>query len=460
MAGKIKEMIDFVLKQRAAGNSMLEKIIKTKMILKGINPSKFTLESEDDPDILQQLEGMSMELGYLCPEATSNDGSKTDGSDSSTYNKLVNRLDIITAYSSKDTIDEACREIAKQFVLFDTKLVVFFASSKYAPEEISKKMQETFPSAVVFGCSTAGEIVTGTMLNESIVVMGFNNESLPDAKIEIIEDVRDPEGVKKAFDSFANHFGVAVADMASKEYVGIILVDGLSGAEESLMETIGDSTNVVFIGGSAGDDVKFKSTYLYANGKAYTNAALLALLRPGTDFTFIKTQSCRDLGKPLVVTKADEASRTVLEFNGKPAVIAYAEAVGCAVEEASKHFMIHPVGLVIDNEPFVRTATKITDNGAIAFYCSVKEGMDLSLLETTNIIEDTRNAIAQAQKESGRIIGIINFNCIMRKLELENKNLTDEYGALFSSVPTVGFSTYGEQYIGHINQTATMLVFK
>ena len=48
----------------------------------------------------------------------------------------------------------------------------------------------------------------------------------------------------------------------------------------------------------------------------------------------------------------------------------------------------------------------------------------------------------------------------MRKLELENKNLTDEYGALFSSVPTVGFSTYGEQYIGHINQTATMLVFK
>jgi len=460
MAGKIKEMIDFVLKQRAAGNSMLEKIIKTKMILKGINPSKFTAESEDDPEILQQLEGMSMELGYLCPEAESaKNGSGTEASDSAT-NKLVNRLDILTAYSTKDTVDDVCKDISKQFVLFDTKLVIYFASSKYAPEEISKKMQETFPSALVFGCSTAGEIVTGQMLNNSVVAMGFNNESLLDAKIEVIEDVKNPEAVKKACDSFAGHFGIPVADMASREYVGIILVDGLSGSEEGMMETIGDSTNVVFIGGSAGDDVKFKSTHVYANGKAYTNAAILALLKPGMDFTFIKTESFRDLGKGLVVTKVDEANRTIVEFDGKPAATAYAEAVNTSIEDATKHFNSNPVGLLIDGEPYVRTPQQIKDDGSMAFYCSVKEGMELSLLESTDIIEDTRKAITQAKEESGRIIGIMNFNCIMRKLELERLNLTTEYGNLFSSAPTVGFSTYGEQYIGHLNQTATILVFK
>lgn len=460
MAGKIKEMIDFVLKQRAAGNSMLEKIIKTKMILKGINPSKFTPESEDDPDILQQLEGMSMELGYLCPEADAKNGSESDGSDSSTRNRLVNRLDIVTAYSSKDTIDEVCRDISNQFVLFDTKLLIFFASSKYAPDEISKKMQATFPSALVLGCTTAGEITTGRMLDDSVVVMGFNNESMLDAKIEIIEDLKDPECINKACDSFAAHFGTPVAEMASREYVGIILVDGLSGAEESLIEKIGDSTNVVFIGGSAGDDLKFSSTHLYANGKTYTNAAILALLKPGAEFTFVKTQSFCDLGKNLVVTKADEASRVVFEFNDKPAATAYAEAVSSTVEDVSKHFMHNPVGLLIDGEPYVRSPQQIKDNGAMAFFCGVREGMELSLLESTDIIEDTRNAINQAREESGRIIGIINFNCILRKLELKQKNLTAEYGDLFSSVSTVGFSTYGEQYIGHINQTATMLVFK
>ena len=279
-------------------------------------------------------------------------------------------------------------------------------------------------------------------------------------KLKSLKILRIRRGLKKACDSFANHFGVSVADMASREYVGIILVDGLSGAEESLMETIGDSTNVVFIGGSAGDDLKFSSTHVYANGKSYTNAAVLALLKPGADFTFIKTQSFRDLGKSLVVTKADEASRAILEFNGKPAAAAYAEAVGATLEDAAKCFMHNPIGLVIDGEPYVRTPQQIKDNSAMVYYCGVKEGIELSLLESTDIIEDTRNAIRQAEEESGRITGIINFNCIMRKLELERKNLTTEYGDLFSSTSTIGFSTYGEQYIGHLNQTATMLVFK
>jgi hypothetical protein len=62
MAGKIRRMIDSVLQQRAMGNPMLEKIIKTKMILKGVNPTKYTLESEDDPVVLDKLERMLREL--------------------------------------------------------------------------------------------------------------------------------------------------------------------------------------------------------------------------------------------------------------------------------------------------------------------------------------------------------------------------------------------------------------
>jgi len=55
-------MIDSVIQQRAAGNPMLEKILKTKMILKGVNPNKFTLESDDDPVVLEKLERMLREL--------------------------------------------------------------------------------------------------------------------------------------------------------------------------------------------------------------------------------------------------------------------------------------------------------------------------------------------------------------------------------------------------------------
>jgi hypothetical protein len=56
MPGRIKQMIDFIIKQRAQGNPMLERVIKTKLILKGINPSKYNLESADDPAVINKLQ--------------------------------------------------------------------------------------------------------------------------------------------------------------------------------------------------------------------------------------------------------------------------------------------------------------------------------------------------------------------------------------------------------------------
>ena len=80
--------------------------------------------------------------------------------------------------------------------------------------------------------------------------------------------------------------------------------------------------------------------------------------------------------------------------------------------------------------------------------------------ESTDIIKDTKQAIEDKKNEIGSISGIINFHCILRTLELEQKGTTEEYGKIFTDIPTIGFSTYGEEYMGHINQTSTMLVFK
>lgn len=62
MAGRIKQLIDHIISQRAQNNPMLERVIKTKLILKGINPNKYTGESSDDPVIIEKLEKMMKEL--------------------------------------------------------------------------------------------------------------------------------------------------------------------------------------------------------------------------------------------------------------------------------------------------------------------------------------------------------------------------------------------------------------
>jgi len=62
MAGKIKQMIDSIISQRAKDNPMLERVIKTKLILKGINPNRYTLQSDDDPAVIVKLEKMMQDL--------------------------------------------------------------------------------------------------------------------------------------------------------------------------------------------------------------------------------------------------------------------------------------------------------------------------------------------------------------------------------------------------------------
>ncbi len=366
-------------------------------------------------------------------------------------------MNIKTAYSINSTTKDAVQELQSQLAGFNATLVIFFASSAFAPEAISKEMQAAFPSAAVFGCSTSGEIVSGKMLTNSLVAMAFNGKAIKSAKISLLEDLNSES--YEAFSSFERHFNKPMAEMDPKQYVGIILVDGLCHKEELIIDRIGDLTNVNFIGGSAGDDLKFATTHVYANGRSYRNAAVLALIEPATEFAFIKTQSFRALDKKLFVTKADESVREVIEFNNRPAAVAYAEAVGTSVAEAPKCFMSNPVGLMIGDEPYVRSPQQIKGD-KMAFYCGVSEGMELTLLESTDIIKDTAMALDKVKEELGGVSGLINFNCILRTLELGQKHLTEQYGALFAEVPTVGFSTYGEQFIGHINQTATMLVFK
>ena len=173
----------------------------------------------------------------------------------------------------------------------------------------------------------------------------------------------------------------------------------------------------------------------------------------------MKTQSFKTTGKRLVATEVNEATREVISFDNKPAPLAYAEAVGTTVEDAPNQFMSHPLGLLADEEIFVRSPQQIKD-GKMVFYCNVLEGMEMAVLTSTDIVADTRAAIEAKNNRENAIAGIVNFNCILRTLELEKDNLTDAYGKIFSEIPTVGFSTYGEEYLGHINQTATMLLVK
>lgn len=368
-------------------------------------------------------------------------------------------MSVTTASTTASTIEQAVNEIKEQCSGISPRLVLFFASSRYDPASISRAMHDAFSGAQVLGCSTAGEIVSGRVMKGSIVVMAFDDRTIEDVACSVVADVTSPESLAGAVRVLEEEIGTPLRELDFQKYVGIILIDGLSGSEERVMDRLGDLTDVAFIGGSAGDDLNFRSTYVYLNGAAYTNAAVLALLAPAGEFGIIKTQSFRTLETVLVPTKVNEERREVIEFNNMPAVLAYARALGVSAEEAPRRFMHNPVGLVTGDDFFVRSPRQV-DGGSILFYCMVKEGMDLALLESTDIVADTRRVVDEKVRQLGGASALINFHCILRALELDEKGQAGAYGSIFADIPTIGFSTYGEEYIGHINQTSTMLIFK
>jgi hypothetical protein len=62
MAGKIQRMIERIIAERSKGNEALAGVVRAKLVLKGIQPGRYTDQSDDDPKILRKLEKM---LRYL-----------------------------------------------------------------------------------------------------------------------------------------------------------------------------------------------------------------------------------------------------------------------------------------------------------------------------------------------------------------------------------------------------------
>jgi len=366
---------------------------------------------------------------------------------------------IETAYSMNENVIDAVNEIKSQIQMQNPKAILFFASSFYPADVISKEMQQTFKGSKVFGCTTAGELVDNKMLKKSLVAMAFNESVFEDVCVKVLEDINEKDNLPAVINEFSEYFNTPVLEMDMEKYFGFILFDGLSNSEEKVMASLGSKTNIVFVGGSAGDDLNFKATWVFADGKVYNNAAVLVLVKAATDFTFIKAQSFNVLDRKLTATKVNVSAREVAEFNGKPASEEYARVLGVSPDALSGKFMSNPLGLIIDDEPYVRSPQQV--NGThVKFYCQLLEGVELSVLDSTSIVEDTKKAIEEAKAYLGSISGLVNFHCILRTLELQSINQEKEYGLVFSGIPTVGFSTYGEEYIGHINQTSTMIAFK
>ena len=366
--------------------------------------------------------------------------------------------------SQQHDSSEAARELLEQLDGFEPAAIVFFAGHSHDGGAISRWLKQRFIAAQIIGCTTAGEFCERGMHQGGVTALALDRTKIAHCSSRLVRYKRNTErAIVTAVQEMSADLSIPNIRNADPErYVGIVLFDGLSGHEEEGNEVLADLAPMLsFVGGSAADDLQFSNTKVFCNGEETAKGAALMLIEAAVPFSIGKSCSYAPTDKTFRITCADPLNRIVYELDGRPVLEVYAEAVGTAPDKLdSSVFMNHPVGLMIDEEAWIRSPQRALPDGGLKFYCRIAEGMEVRLMKSTDIVEDARRAVARARKElGGPVAGGLAFHGVLRRLEIDAKNLQKDFLKVFDGLQVSGFDTYGESWLGHINQTLTAVWF-
>lgn len=333
----------------------------------------------------------------------------------------------------------------------DARLTLCFASSGYDLDALAGHLAREFEGPIV-GCTTAGELGPEGLQQGGITLVTLAGEL--DVSIHSI-DLASPEAAIRAIGEAALQLPLSPDGCRS---FGLLLVDGLARKEEQLALAIYEALPTVpFVGGSAGDDLQFRSTYVLVDGVFRKDWAVFALVTSPTRVAPIKFQHFVPSELALVVSAADADQRVILELDGEPAAELYARRTGVSVAELTpSHFSNHPIVVEMGGESYVRSIAKVTPEGGLGLLCAIEEGVVVSIGTATEPLAAAREAFERARAQIGEPALVIGCDCILRRLEFQGSGQVDDIGALHRRFNVVGFSTYGEQFNGvHVNQTFT-----
>ena len=336
-------------------------------------------------------------------------------------------------------------------------LIALFASSDTVLEPLAEMLCASFKDTTVIGCSTAGEIAPHTGYVEGqIVAVGFASEHFQSETL-VIPDLAARNDQDLVSDIIRMRARLTRAAPHLETEFAFLLIDGLSCLEDQVASTVASGLGPVpFFGGSAGDGTRFERSFVLHDGAARSNAAVLTLLRTDCDVDVFSLNHFHPTESRMVVTRADPKRRIVYEINAEPAAQELARLLGKPPGQIDTFtFAENPMVVRFGGTHHVRAIKRVTDDGALEFFSAIDEGLVLTMADAEPIVSHLDNVFQELSKE--RLpTRILACDCILRRIEVEQKQQTQPIGEVLSAYNVAGFSTYGEQHGGmHVNQTMT-----
>lgn len=335
-------------------------------------------------------------------------------------------------------------------------LIVLYLAPQADLAAFAGAATQAHPATPLIGCTTAGEIGTSGYAEDLALAIGLPASRFA-ARTLVVRDL-DALAAAPLADAVIRARGDLAAQAPGWAHdFALLLVDGLSTREDALAASLaaGLGTTPLF-GGSAADGTRFLETFVISGPEVLRHAAVLALVRTACPVRVFNLDHFRPTETRMVVTRADPARRVVQAINDAPAAREYARILGKDPGQLTPFtFAAHPVVVRVGGQHHVRSIRQVDETGDLIFYSAIDEGLVLSLAEPLDMAAHLEAALADLSRPDPPA-AILACDCVLRRMEAQEKQLTGRVSALLAAHRVVGFSTYGEQRGAmHVNQTLT-----
>lgn len=339
---------------------------------------------------------------------------------------------------------------------------LLFCSHRYPRDALALEVQRHLAGFPLIGCTSAGELTERGYDDDSLVFVGFLAESFR-MNIHCFADLDafDAQAGRTAIRRLAATAAQTARDLGDKvNQVALFLVDGLSHREDLVTMAVQDALGeTVMVGGSSGDGMMFRETGVLVGGRFVNDAAVVAILSSIKPMHVFTANHYRPGPSRMVITESDPHNRVVYEINAMPAADEYRALAGRPGETLdAAFFAAHPPMVRAGGDYHVRSIQSVNPDGSLTFYCAIDNGVVLSIGEPVDRLTRLHTLLNEVEDSIGAIDHVIGFDCVLNRIDAENRQLAREVSRIYAERRVVGFNTYGEQYrAAHINQTLSGL---
>jgi hypothetical protein len=334
---------------------------------------------------------------------------------------------------------------------------VFGAVSTLRHPRLAPAIRSAYPGALVFGCSTAGEIAGDEVCDDCAIVTAIQLErsQFRAAETAVLHSADSFD----AGETIAQQLPPSVPDALDGTDLPlahvIALTDGLdvNGSEFVAGLARHLPEGVTITGGMAGDGVRFGETLVFRRGIAAPRAiAAIGLYGSHLKIGFGSLGGWDVFGPERTITRS--AGNVLYELDGEPALERYKSYLGGAAQGLPATGLLFPLSVKMrkNEPPVVRTILAVDETEqSITFAGDMPEGAHAQLMKANfeRLLDGAAGAarVCQAALKDSEPEFALLISCVGRRLVLKER-VAEEVRAVrnvLGACPTIAcFYSYGE----------------